>query len=105
MITARKIRQPIESNDITNAFDGITYGKGAAILAMFETWIGTDSFRAGIQRYLAKHAWGNATVDEFLGAIHAAAGRAAAPAFKSFLDQTGVPLVTVELSAFSSTFH
>ena len=36
LVNARKIRQPIESNhDIANAFDGITYQKGAAVIQMF----------------------------------------------------------------------
>jgi alanyl aminopeptidase len=98
LVTARRIRQPIESkNDIANAFDGITYGKGAAVLSMFEAWIGESAFRKGIQRHLAEHAWGNATAKDFLAAISAEAGRDVAPAFSTFLDQAGVPLVSVEL--------
>ena len=34
---------------------GITYGKGAAILTMFERWVGPEKFQKGIQRYLAEH--------------------------------------------------
>src|SRR5437016_5535899 len=38
LVNARRIRQPIESApDIDNAFDGITYNKGAAVLGMFES--------------------------------------------------------------------
>src|SRR6185295_15272879 len=41
LLSARRIRQPIESmNDIQNAFDGITYTKGASIIAMFESYVG-----------------------------------------------------------------
>ena len=41
LISARKIRQPIESkDDINNAFDGITYEKGGAVIGMFENWMG-----------------------------------------------------------------
>ncbi len=96
--TGRKIRQPIESlHDIVNAFDSITYQKGAAVLAMFERWVGEDSFRRGVRRYLARHAWGNATASDFLAAVSEEAGRNIAPAFSTFLDQAGVPLVTVAL--------
>src|SRR4029453_9843412 len=42
---ARKIRQPIESeNDIKNAFDGITYQKGASVIRMFERWAAVPRF-------------------------------------------------------------
>ena len=98
LTTARKIRQPIESeHDIVNAFDAITYQKGAAVLAMFERWVGEDKFRRGIRRYLAQHAWGNATASDFLAAVSEEAGRDIAPAFSTFLEQAGVPLVTVAL--------
>jgi alanyl aminopeptidase len=102
LISARKIRQPIDSNDdIANAFDGITYEKGAAVIQMFETWIGREKFRKGIQLYLNQHANGNATAADFEAAISSASGRNIAPAFDSFLDQAGVPEVSVDLDCTS----
>jgi alanyl aminopeptidase len=99
LVTARRIRQPIAGNDdIVSAFDGITYQKGAAVIAMFEGWVGEEGFRKGIQHYLKSHAWGAATADDFVAAIAEATGKpAVVPAFRSFLDQPGVPLVTAEL--------
>ncbi|TMA26000.1 MAG: M1 family peptidase [Deltaproteobacteria bacterium] len=99
LMTARRIRQPITSEgDIKTAFDGITYQKGAAVIAMFEQWIGAEKFRSGVQRYLREHADGNATAKEFLAAISADAGKDVAPAFSTFLDQPGLPLVAARLS-------
>src|SRR6185436_6023723 len=83
---------------IANAFDGITYDKGRAVLEMFEAWLGHDVFNSGVRRYLQAHAWKNATSADFLGAISAEAHLDVAPAFSSFLDQVGVPLVSLELS-------
>ena len=98
LISARKIRQPIQNNDdIANAFDDITYEKGAAVLNMFESWMGADRFRKGVQIYIKAHANGNATTDEFTAAESSAAGKDITPAFNSFLDQAGVPLVSVAL--------
>ena len=99
LVTARRIRQPIAGNDdIVSAFDGITYQKGAAVIAMFEGWVGEEGFRKGIQGYLKTHAWGAATADDFVAAIaEATKNPAVVPAFRSFLDQPGVPLVTAEL--------
>jgi alanyl aminopeptidase len=95
---ARRIRQPIVSkHDIVDAFDSITYVKGEAVVRMFESWLGEDVFRKGVQRYLGRHAWGNATAADFLAALSAKAGRDVAPAFSTFLDQPGIPLVSVEL--------
>jgi alanyl aminopeptidase len=98
LVSARRIRQPIESKgDIANAFDTITYEKGAAVIAMFERWLSPETFRAGVRRYLTEHADRNATVVDLMAALSAAAGRDVTPAFSTFLDQPGVPLVSGEL--------
>jgi len=98
LVSTRKIRQPIESNDdIANAFDGITYQKGEAVIQMFEAWIGKEKFRRGIQLYLKQHAWRAATAKDFEAAISSSAGHDIAPAFDTFLNQAGVPEVSVAL--------
>ncbi len=98
LLSARRIRQPIESNnDIFNAFDSITYAKGGAMLGMFERWMGEGRFRSALQRYLSKYADGNATAADFLAEL-SALEPAAGEAFTTFLDQAGVPLLSVELN-------
>jgi len=98
MKTTRRIRKPIEGNgDIDNAFDDMSYGKGGAVLAMFERWIGPEKFRAGIQAYLTAHAWKNATAADFLAALEKAGGPGVGASFSTFLDQPGFPLVTASL--------
>ncbi len=93
--TARRIRQPIASeDDIVNAFDGITYGKGAAVLRMIEAWIHPDRLQRGVRAYMAKHARGNATAADFVSAIAAEATELDVEGvFASFLDQAGAPRI------------
>lgn len=99
LVSARKIRQPIESKgDIDNAFDDISYGKGSAVLSMFESWVGVEKFQRGVRRYLTAHANGNATAEDFLAALDAEAGPGVGRAFSTFLDQAGVPLLDVRLA-------
>lgn len=96
--TARQIRQPIESyDDIANAFDGITYGKGAAVLTMFEGLLGADRFRGALRAYLEAHAHGNATADDLMASLDQVEPGTAA-SFRSFLDQPGAPLVELAVS-------
>lgn len=98
LATARQIRQPIESTaDIENAFDGITYSKGGAVIAMFEHYLGEDTFRQGIHEHLQRFAYGNADVNDFLDSISAAAGQDISTAFKTFLNQPGLPYLEVAL--------
>ncbi|HET7788857.1 MAG TPA: M1 family aminopeptidase [Myxococcales bacterium] len=99
LLSARRIRQPIQSEgDIKTAFDGITYQKGAAVIRMFEEYVGEDVFRRGVQSYLKEFADEGATARHFLGSISAAAGKNVSPSFSTFLDQAGLPLVTARLS-------
>jgi alanyl aminopeptidase len=98
LVSARKIRQPIESNDdIANAFDGITYSKGEAVIRMFESWVGERAFQQGVQRYIKQYSWRTATAGDFLDSVASAANPALTRAFSTFLDQPGIPLVSVRL--------
>ncbi len=98
LVSARRITQPIESEgDIANAFDDITYQKGDAVIRMFEHFVGEQPFRRGVQLYLKRYEWHTATTPEFLAAVGEGSGRDVAPAFGTFVDQTGVPMVTISL--------
>jgi peptidase M1-like protein/ERAP1-like protein len=98
LVSARQIRQPIVTpDDILNAFDGITYDKGASVLNMFEGYVGRDVFLRGVRAYLAQHAFGNATSDQFAAAISEAAGTDVGAAFATFLEQPGAPELTATL--------
>ncbi len=56
-------------------FDGITYAKGASVLKLLVSFVGTDAFRAGVSEYFHKHAWGNTTLRDLLVELEAASGR------------------------------
>ncbi len=96
--SARKIRQPVENeNDAHDAFDGITYQKGAAIIGMVESWLGRETFQKGIRLYLSQHARGNATYADLVAALREVSGRDVAKVMDDFVDRTGVPFVTFNL--------
>ena len=56
-------------------FDGISYAKGASVLKQLIAYLGQDVFFAGIRAYFAEHAWGNATLAQFLRTLEAASGK------------------------------
>jgi len=73
--SARAIRQPVhDDGDIENAFDSISYDKGAGVLAMFESFVGNDVFRRGIHAYLTRFAGRSATAANFVETMAAVAG-------------------------------
>ncbi len=92
--SARQIHQPVNGpDDIDNAFDDITYSKGAAVLAMFESYVGPADWQKGIHAYLSKFAFGNATAKDFITTIAAASNHPEiVEAFESFINQPGIPL-------------
>ncbi len=95
LVSARKVRQPIESvGDIQTAFDGISYDKGASVLYMFENYVGADVFQRGVRDYIASRAFGNATSTDFVTAIAKASGKPVDAAFATFLEQAGAPEIT-----------
>lgn len=100
LVSARMIRQPITGNgDIETAFDGITYQKGAAVIGMFEGYVGEDVFQKGMRAYVQAHKFGNVAANDLVGSIATAAnqGEAFKHAFNSFLNQSGVPYVQTKL--------
>ncbi len=61
---ARAVRQPVSStSEIEEAFDGISYEKGASLLRMIERWIGPETMQRGVRDYIHAHAWKNAEAD------------------------------------------
>ena len=92
----RPIRQPItDSANINAAFDGITYQKGGQTIRMMSDFVGADAWQKGVRLHLGRHWNGTATADDFFANIaEGAADPRLVPAFRSFVDQRGVPLVT-----------
>jgi alanyl aminopeptidase len=97
--SARAVRQPVANTyEAEEAFDGITYFKGAAVIKMLHRWIGDEAFREGIRNYMAKHAWGNAGGSDMFNALGAASGKPVGQVASTFLDKGGVPLVRATMT-------
>ena len=76
-------------------FDGITYEKGGAVLRMLESYVGPETFRKGVNAYLAGHANGNATSADFWQALAQASGKPVDKIMPTFVFQAGVPVVNL----------
>jgi len=99
LAATRPIHAAVETpGQIEEAFDAIAYQKGAAVLRMIESYVGADTFRAGVNAYLKAHAWGNATSQDFWTAIAQASGKPVDAIMPTFVNQPGVPLLRAALS-------
>jgi aminopeptidase N len=95
--TTHPIIQKIETVDeISQAFDTITYQKGEAVISMLEDMIGPDNFRKGIRAYMKEHAYKNTETKQLWAALEEASGQPVAEVMDGFTKQGGVPLIRVE---------
>ena len=86
---------------IEEAFDAIAYEKGAAVLRMVERYVGAETFRKGVNVYLERHAYGNATSLDFWTAIAATSGTPMDRVLPTFVNQPGFPVLDVSWSCAS----
>ncbi len=77
------------------AFDGITYKKGEAVIRMLEAYAGAEAWRDGVRAYIAEHAFANATSADLWRAVDKAAGKPVSVVARDFTTQPGVPLISV----------
>ncbi len=93
----RPIHQAVtENSQIDGTFDSITYGKGGQVVAMIAAYLGDDKFKEGVRLHLKRHAYGNATSEQFFQSIaDAAHDPKVLASLTSFVDQQGVPVVDV----------
>jgi aminopeptidase N len=87
------VQKILTVDQISQAFDTITYQKGQATIRMIEAAIGPDAFRAGVRSYMAKYKYGNTQTDDLWAELSTAAGRPVKPFADTFTLQGGVPLI------------
>jgi aminopeptidase N len=94
MESTRAIRTRADSPaEINQMFDGIAYGKTAAVLRMLESYVGEQTFRDGIRAYIKKYAYGNAQAEDFWSTMTETTKQPIDKMMPSFVTQPGVPLV------------
>jgi puromycin-sensitive aminopeptidase len=86
----------ISPADARGMFDLLTYEKGGSVLRMLEQYLGEDTFRDGIRRYLTTHAYGNTVTADLWHALEEASGEPVGEIMDTWILQGGHPLVTVE---------
>ena len=95
--TTHPIVQKIETvEQISQAFDSITYRKGEAVITMLEDYVGEDAWRTGVRDYMATYKLGNTVTDDLWGKVERAAGTPVTAIAHDFTLQPGVPLIRVD---------
>ena len=98
------IADMVDMEAVNANFDGITYAKGASVLHQLVAHVGRPQFIAGLQKYFAKHAWGNTTLNDLLVELEAASGRTLAPWVSTWLQTAGVNTLRPVLEIDGDTY-
>ena len=91
------IADMVDMEAVNANFDGITYAKGASVLHQLVAHVGRPQFIAGLQKYFAKHAWGNTTLNDLLVELEASSGRKLDTWVHTWLQTAGVNTLRPQL--------
>src|SRR5437667_8064264 len=95
--TTHPIQQPVANEaEANSAFDDITYRKGQAFLLMLESFLGENTFRDGIRRYMAAHKYSNSTTADLWNALRQASDKPVGEIAAGWTAQPGFPVVKVK---------
>jgi len=93
----RPIHQAAETPDqIQELFDGIAYGKAASVLRMLESYLGEETFRAGVNAYIKQHEYANATAEDFWDVQAKTSKKPVDRIMPTWVKQAGEPIVNVK---------
>jgi aminopeptidase N len=81
-----------------SAYGPIVYNKAPSVLKQLEYVVGEQAFRDGVQLFIRRHAFANATWQDLLAAIGEAANRSLDEWGARYILQPGVPVLEQELT-------
>ncbi len=97
LANTRPIHQAADTPaQIQELFDGIAYGKAASVLRMLESYLGEETFRAGVNAYLKQHQYANATAEDFWDAQAKTSKKPVDKIMPTWVKQPGAPIVNVK---------
>jgi aminopeptidase N len=98
IVTTHPVVQHVETvEQASQAFDSITYSKGEAVIRMLEAYVGADTWRDGVRKYIKAHAYGNAVSDNLWAAVDSVStDKPITQIAHDFTLQPGIPLIKVE---------
>ena len=87
--------RPASFIEISNCYTVTIYEKGAQVVGMIRTIVGTEGFRKGTDLYFERHDGQAVTTDDFVKAIEDA-NNIDLSQFKRWYSQAGTPVLTIE---------
>ncbi|RLL51304.1 aminopeptidase N [Mariprofundus sp. EBB-1] len=92
--------RPASYMEINNFYTVTVYEKGAEVVRLYQSLLGVEGFRAGMDLYFERHDGQAVTTEDFLAAMHDAnadTNIADLAQMQRWYDQAGTPTLTVRL--------
>lgn len=86
----------VETDKIIENFDDISYAKGSNIIRLVIKLIGPESFRQGINYYLRKYSYKNATTNDLWECLEHVSNKLINTTMDSWLNQKNYPCIYVD---------
>ena len=90
-----EVKTPEEAEEM---FDVLTYQKGSTVLRMFETFIGEDEFKQGVQNYLKKFEYKNTHSSDLWDELTKSSEYNLSEILPTWIKQEGYPLISISKS-------
>ena len=81
--------------EISEIFDAVSYSKGASVIRMLAEYLGEKDFRAGLRKYLKKHAYSNARTNDLWDALEDISGKPVRRIMQNWTRKPGYPLISL----------
>jgi len=97
---ANPIRQPLENlKDAGTLYGAIIYQKAPVVMRQLEELVGEDVFREGIQEYLNRFSFGNATWPDLVAILDSRSQEDLTDWSRAWVEEPGRPIVWAEWTA------
>lgn len=82
-------------DEIGEAFDTVSYSKGASIIRMLAEYLGEKDFRDGLRHYLKQHSYANTSTVHLWNAFEKISGKPIAAIMNTWTKKSGYPLISI----------
>ncbi|KAA0064519.1 aminopeptidase M1-like [Cucumis melo var. makuwa] len=85
------------ASEVDEIFDAISYGKGASVIRMLQSYLGADCFQKSLASYIKRHSCTNTKTEDLWAALEEGSGEPVNNLMSSWTKQQGYPVVTVKV--------
>ncbi|SMD30244.1 M1 family metallopeptidase [Picrophilus oshimae] len=99
LINSHPIEVEVKNSDeISQIFDEISYGKGGSILRMINKYIGDENFKNGLNRYLTNFKYKNAEGTDLWEYLAKTSNEPVREIMESFIKRSGYPMIRASVN-------